>query len=239
MNVARTPKSARTLLTAVGVLMILIGAGTIAYSFFALKPKVAALPREINRSLEVIDKSAAALGANDELLASSVAAAQSGARALSSLPQVLKNLRSTLESSSRLLYSASDAAAETTEGVTGLVAPEEELKRSADRSEQTARNLRQLSRSLKDLQSASADVAASGRAISKQLEQIEGGRAPAAEVVETARSRLQATQSAIDEASLPSHIAIAASGVGGLYIFIGVIALILARALKLDSAIPS
>ncbi|MEW6058241.1 MAG: hypothetical protein AB1540_16685 [Bdellovibrionota bacterium] len=221
MKISQYLRTARTLFFALGLVAILVGAGIAAYSVFELRPQMSALSTQLERNLELVERTASVVQENDLLPLAAVDGAQAARRVVGLLPATLDSMEQTLLELSRALATTGRTAQETKEGVAGIVLPNKELEQTHVSLKKTSIRLRGLAHRIESLKQASAEFAKATEGFSNGLAQVQSSIGSTSKVLNDVRVQIQGTQKAIAQANLPLHITLLGIGFGGIYILLG------------------
>lgn len=216
-------------LNIVGTVSIAFGFATELYSCFVLRPKIGALTRESVSAIKDAGEAAESLNRNIYFLADSLRGVEDGGKLLAVLPETFKRLRDVLHLGSQASASTGGAAKESQKGVAGLVLPKDELKASGAALQGTARQMGQLAKSVGKLEGASAELADDATKLSKRASELAPQLDTQTDAIVRLRERLRSAEQAIEYSDLPAQAMLTGITLGGLYLVIGILALLLAR----------
>jgi hypothetical protein len=222
----------RFILSLIGCLAILMGVSTGLYSYFILRPKVAAVSEQTEKTLATLESASQNIESHTPLFVSlhsaTVRGVQSSSQMMELLPSTLTALRGTLIESSGLLETSSKTTKEAKEGVSGLVLPKKELTANMILLGKTASQLRLMAAMVDKLNRASVELASSAKDISNQFSDLKPQLGFFIPLLQNTRSQIRTTQEALHSLSLPTHTMLAGALFGGLYILLGFLTLSLA-----------
>lgn len=190
-----------------GFLGILVGLGTGAYAAFGLRPKLAALTGQLQESLRSVDVAIASLDKNSPSFSP---AFRAGIRLVDDLPEALIALQGSLSEAAKTMAAAGNTTKEAKKGVSGLVAPKDELTRDTKDLKRTSSALQLLSEMIGQMALDSEPLAGRARDVG-----------PLRSLLDATRTRVESVQGALGNADLPMQATLLGFALSGLYLLLG------------------
>jgi hypothetical protein len=206
----------RAFLTLGGVTVV-AGLGVALYSIAVVRPHVATLNDTLVRGFGGLDRTLRSLDEDAPLRGASRAALVASDQLLSAVPATLQRTRALLLKTAETGVRTSRVIRETERGVTGLVAPKEELAQSRASLRGTSQQLRELADELATMESATAVLVGSVDGAQRAL----AARGGTGALLANARTTVANVHGALTGLNLPRQLWLLGLGLGGGLILLG------------------
>jgi hypothetical protein len=220
----------RTAFLALGVAGVVAGVGTALYTALSLRPRVSAITSEVRMGLQEADRTTAALAEHTEVIGTSVQTLQAAQRTLAAVPPILDRTRALLQRAAVTTTFMGEAVREIESGVTGIVAPDEELERTRAALDGTVDEMRDLAAALAPLSTATASLAEDLRGLSEEIAEASaavGAGPPESAVLPATRARLQGMDESLAYLDAPRQTVLVGVGFGALLFCVGLFSLVI------------
>jgi hypothetical protein len=215
----------RSSLLLIGCVAIVVGVGTILYSVFILRPKIAAFTHETRLTVAVVEKTMELLTKESQFVSRALRTLESGGAFIAKLPDSLHRAKVMLADAASASVSTGNVANQTKKGAAGLVLPKQELAQTSEALKKTAEQMRKMSADVETLEVAAAPLGIDAAALSENIAGLEPKLTSSAGVLPQLTQRLESMQQALGYSALETQTMLLGLVIGGLYLLFGSCAL--------------